>query len=77
MDIREEWRTYDPNDIRTHPENSSDTSVEIVAEFDNGNTIRGRYFRDGGWFSRLDPGSPILDAKLIRWHYTEPSPEDQ
>ena len=67
---------YDPKDVRTHPESEADLSVEIVAEFDDGRRIRGRYWRNGGWFRELERGPLIGNAKMLRWHYVEAPPSN-
>jgi len=72
MKITQEWRIYDRQDIRTHPEGAA-PSVEM--EFEGGRKIIGRYSRAAGTFSNI--GHPPEDTMVIRWRYLSESPYDE
>jgi hypothetical protein len=70
MKITEEWRIFDPNDIRTHPEGDA-TRVEM--EYEGGRKLKGIYSRAAGMFSSI--GSPPNDT-AIRWRYLNETTEN-
>ena len=67
MTIYEEWRIYDPADIRTHPVGTA----PIEAVFDNERVVEGIY--GDGIFSHSGFGNMkfLGDAKMLRWRYRE------
>ena len=69
MNITEEWRIYDPEDTRTHPEGFA--RVEI--EFQDGRVLDGQYSRDLGLFAAV--GSAPANTRVKRWRYSSKSPD--
>ncbi len=69
MKITEEWRMFDPDDFRTHPEGIS----RVEFEFENGRLIEGQYSRDADFFVGvgLTPDNPAVK----RWRYTSAKPD--
>ena len=70
MDVTDEWRIFDPQDKRTHPEGIS--RVEI--EFQDGRTVSGQYSRDAGMFTMIGNNQP-QSTDVKRWRYTSRSPD--
>ncbi|WP_263379712.1 hypothetical protein [Granulicella paludicola] len=67
MKIQDEWRMYDPDDLRTHPEG---ILTPVAFEFESGDVIEGLYSRPTGTFSLLNQASEGLGAP-VRWRYTK------
>lgn len=66
MKITDEWRIYDPKDLRTHPEAISRVEVEFI----DGVTVLGQYSRDTGMFTFVGNALPSVTT-VKRWRYTE------
>jgi len=73
MKITEEWRMFDPEDHRTHPEGMP----HIEVEFDDGRRVEGLYSRDLGLFSHVGSTSAQEAPQMKRWRYLSEEPEGE
>ena len=70
MNIAEEWRMYEPNDPRTHPEEIA----RVEVEFPDGTKVVGQYSRDTGMFTFVgysDIHSKLTESTITRWRYID------
>ena len=65
MKITDEWRMFDPEDERTHPEGISNIEIEV----EDGGSVRGSYSRDLGIFTAMGHG--LNGREIKRWRYFE------
>jgi hypothetical protein len=71
MKITEEWRMFDPKDIRTHPEGPA---PRVEVEFADGRKMEGIYSGSTGWFGTV--GTLPQNTEVLRWRYTSETPEN-
>ncbi len=68
----EEWRIYDPADIRTHPV-GQEGIANVIVEFEDGRVLPGTYGLGG--FSPVG-GRFVGHVPIARWKYQNQSAED-
>ena len=65
MKITSAWLSFDPEDLRTHP----DEGMEVEMEFDDGDVIEGEWGID----DLFEMGQTAHMASTVhRWRYTTP-----
>ena len=63
MDFTQVWLSFDPEDLRTHPEEGMDVEME----FDDGHVIEGMWGID----DLFDVGQTVHTGSTVkRWRYT-------